>query len=135
MADTEAWQELSELYITEQDFNKAAFCLEELILHSPHNHLLHQRYADIKYTQGGLENTELARSYYCQAIKLNPKNMRALYGLYLSASTIATSQKCQSQKKKEAAKLTDWVLNEIQNQYKNVEIADINNRLGALQLN
>jgi Tfp pilus assembly protein PilF len=83
MADVEAWQELSELYIIEQDFNKAAFCLEELILHNPHNHLLHQRYADIKYTQGGLENIELARSYYCQALKLNPKNIRALYGLYL----------------------------------------------------
>lgn len=83
MADAEAWQELSELYITEQDFNKAAFCVEELILHNPHNHLLHQRFADIKYTQGGLENFELARSYYCHAIKLNPKNMRALYGIYL----------------------------------------------------
>lgn len=83
MADVEAWQELSELYITEQDFNKAAFCVEELILHNPHNHLLHQRYADIKYTQGGVENLETARSYYSQALKINPKNMRALYGLYL----------------------------------------------------
>lgn len=83
MADFEAWQELSELYITEQDFNKAAFCVEELILHNPHNHLLHQRYADIKYTQGGSENWEIARSYYCQALKLNPNNLRALYGVYL----------------------------------------------------
>lgn len=83
MADTEAWQELSELYVTEQDFSKAAFCIEELILHHPHNHLLHQRYADIRYTQGGFENMELARAYYCQALKLNPSNLRALYGLYL----------------------------------------------------
>lgn len=83
MMDIEAWQELSDLYIAENDFNKAAFCVEELILCSPHNHLLHQRYADIKYTQGGLENLELARSYYCQALKLNSKNLRALYGLYL----------------------------------------------------
>lgn len=83
MADTEAWQELSELYVNEQDFSKAAFCVEELILHHPHNHLLHQRYADIRYTQGGFENMELARAYYCQALKLNPNNLRALYGLYL----------------------------------------------------
>lgn len=33
--------------------------------------------------QGGLDNIEIARSYYSQAIKLNPKNLRALYGLYL----------------------------------------------------
>lgn len=83
MTDADAWQELSELYIVENDFNKAAFCVEELILHNPHNHLLHQRYADIKYTQGGVDNLEQARSYYSQALKMNPKNMRALYGLYL----------------------------------------------------
>lgn len=83
MADVEAWQELSELYLQEQDYAKAAFCVEELILHNPHNHLLHQRYADIKYTQGGYENFELAKMYYIQALNLNPNNLRALYGLYL----------------------------------------------------
>lgn len=83
MVDAEAWQELSELYLNEHDYNKAAFCIEELILHNPHNHLLHQRLADIKYTQGGFENLELARAYYCQAVKLNPKNLRALLGIQL----------------------------------------------------
>lgn len=83
MTDLEAWQELSELYIGEYDYGKAAFCLEELILHNPHNHLLYQRYADIKYSQGGTENLDIARIYYCQALKLNPGNIRALYGLYL----------------------------------------------------
>lgn len=83
MADTEAWQELGELYVAENDFNKAAFCVEELILHNPHNHLLHQRYADIRYTQGGFDNVETARAYYCQALKLKHSNLRALYGVYL----------------------------------------------------
>lgn len=40
------------------------------------------RYAEIRYTQGGFENLEIAKGYYCNAIKLNPKNMRALYGLF-----------------------------------------------------
>lgn len=83
MVDAEAWQELGELYLNENDYNKAAFCIEELILHNPHNHLLHQRLADIRYTQGGFENLELARAYYCQAVKLNPKNLRALLGLQM----------------------------------------------------
>ena len=43
----------------------------------------YQRYADIKYTQGGFENMELAKTYYCHTIKINPSNMRALYGLLL----------------------------------------------------
>lgn len=37
----------------------------------------------IKYTYGSTENMELARSYYAQAIKLCPNNIRALYGLFL----------------------------------------------------
>jgi hypothetical protein len=51
MSDQEAWQELCELYLLEQDFARAAFCMEELILHNPHSHLIHQRYAEIRYTQ------------------------------------------------------------------------------------
>lgn len=83
MIDTEAWQELCDLYIGEHDYSKAAFCIEELILHHPQNHLYHQRYADIRYTQGRYENLELAKAYYCQTLKLCPNNMRALYGLFL----------------------------------------------------
>lgn len=51
MADQEAWLELCDLYISQQEWNKAAFCVEELMLHSPFNHLYLQRYAEIKYTQ------------------------------------------------------------------------------------
>ena len=51
MSDTEAWMELTDLYISEQDFAKAAYCMEELLLHNPHHHLYFQKYADIKYTQ------------------------------------------------------------------------------------
>nr|CAG4650445.1 EOG090X0CGE [Sida crystallina] len=108
MADQEAWMELGDLYISQQDWNKAAFCLEELILHGPNNHLYHQRYAEIKYTQGGYENLEMARSYYSQAAKLNPNNARALYGLLLTSLHMASSPKCPSQKKKESVKLSEW---------------------------
>ncbi|XP_018325439.1 ER membrane protein complex subunit 2-like [Agrilus planipennis] len=136
MADTEAWQELSELYISEQDFNKAAFCLEELILHNPHNHLLHQRYADIRYTQGGFDNLELARAYYCQALRLNSNNIRALYGLFLSASNISVSSKCAAQKKKENSKIAEWAMTEINKKYTSVKNKNLNIEecLAALQI-
>jgi hypothetical protein len=39
------------------------------------------RYAEIRYTQGGYEHLEMAKSYYSHAVRLNPNNMRALYGL------------------------------------------------------
>lgn len=50
MSDHEAWMELADLYLAEQDYNKAAFCVEELILFNPHNHLYHQRYAEVSYS-------------------------------------------------------------------------------------
>lgn len=83
MSDQEAWQELCDMYLSEQEYNEAAFCMEELILHNPHNHLMHQRYAEIRYTQGGYGNMEIARTYFAQAYKLNPHSMRALFGFYL----------------------------------------------------
>ena len=51
MSDQEAWFEMCDLYLQEQDYAKAAFCMEELILHNPHSHLIYQRYAEIKYSQ------------------------------------------------------------------------------------
>lgn len=113
MADQEAWLELCDLYISQQEWNKAAFCVEELMLHSPFNHLYLQRYAEIKYTQGGYENLEVARSYYSQAAKLNPNNVRALYGLMLTSLHMAANSKCPSQKKKESIKLSEWASNQL----------------------
>ncbi|KAK9878919.1 hypothetical protein WA026_003743 [Henosepilachna vigintioctopunctata] len=134
MADSEAWQELSELYISENDFNKACFCIEELILHNPHNHLLHQRLADVRYTQGGFENMELARAYYCQALKLNSKNLRALYGLYLVASSLAVSSRSNPQKKKENNQLAQWSMGEINKIYSDAKLNQLEERLAAIQL-
>ena len=41
------------LFLQEQDYHKASFCCEELLLHNPHNHLYHTRNGDIRYTIGG----------------------------------------------------------------------------------
>ncbi|KAM3956286.1 ER membrane protein complex subunit 2 [Aphomia sociella] len=110
MSDVEAWQELCELYLQVQDYSRAAYCAEELILHQPHNHLMQQRLADIRYTMGGTENMELAKSYYCQALKLNPDNMRALLGLFLVTTNLLNHYKSSgnSSKRKEVWKLSQW---------------------------
>ncbi|NWR92150.1 EMC2 protein, partial [Furnarius figulus] len=81
------------LFFVFLSYAKAAFCLEELMMTNPHNHLYCQQYAEVgfrslsflqvKYTQGGLENLELSRKYFAQALKLNNRNMRALFGLYM----------------------------------------------------
>lgn len=64
-------------------YEKAAFCLEELLLSNPHHHLYHQRYAEVCYTQKTVESLEVARKHFALAAKLNPDNMRALYGFFM----------------------------------------------------
>lgn len=138
MSDQEAWHELCDLYLQEHEYSKAAFCMEELILHNPHSHLIYQRYAEIKYSQGGFDNMELAKVYFCQAAKLNPNNIRALYGILLTTNSIATSAKCPASKKKDAMKLSEWAAKQIGKQYSNKvpdeEVKNIEGLLGQLQV-
>lgn len=112
MSDQEAWHELCNLYLSESEFSKALFCMEEVLLHNPHSHLVHQRIAEIRYTMGGMENIEIAKTYYIQTLKLNPNNLRALYGLYLCYNFIANS-KVLGSKRKEAQKLAQWAMSQI----------------------
>uniref|UniRef100_A0A673W2G8 ER membrane protein complex subunit 2 n=1 Tax=Salmo trutta TaxID=8032 RepID=A0A673W2G8_SALTR len=98
-------------------YGKAAFCLEELMMTNPHNHLYCEQYAEVKYTQGGLENLELSRKYFAQALKLNNRNMRALFGLYMSASHIAASPKVNATVKKANVKYATWATNQINRAY------------------
>ncbi|XP_038051353.1 ER membrane protein complex subunit 2-like [Patiria miniata] len=121
MADHEAWLELSELYIQEQHYSKAAFCLEELIMSNPHNHLFHQKYAEIRYTQGGTESMEIARKYFAQAVKLNSNNIRALYGLFLAATHLASSQKGTAKSKKDNIRYAAWASQQLQHRYRLAE--------------
>jgi len=118
MTDYEAWNELCDLYLSQHDYSNAAFCLEELIMSNPHNHLFHQKYAEIRYTQGGNENMELARTYFAQAVKLNPNNLRALYGLFLSASNLASSSGKGAKDKQTNMKYTTWAAEQVQARYK-----------------
>ena len=79
-ADAEGWQEQAHLYIAAGRLDMAAFCLEELLLLRSENYVHHLEYAELLYTQG---DVDVARSYFAQAVELNPACLRALYGLYL----------------------------------------------------
>lgn len=119
MADQEAWMELGDLYVKEMDYKKAAFCIEELIMSNPFNHLYHQRYAEVLYTIGGQENLETARRYFAQAVKLsNNTNIRALYGLFLTSSSASTSK--GDAKTRNSKQHATWAAKMISLKYKNV---------------
>lgn len=139
MNDSEGWLELADLYILEQEYAKAAFCFEELILTNPHNHLYHERYAEIQYTINTTESLELARAYFSQALKLNPTNMRALFGIYLTANNLASQPKAAAPKKKENQRVAAWALSQINKSYEEYEksnlVAPLDALLANLQLN
>lgn len=117
MSDQEAWMELANLYIDMQEYHKAAFCLEELILTHPHNHLYHQRYAEIHYTIGTSESIELSRKYFAQALKLDPNNIRALYGLFLCSSNQHGAMKSNLKSKRNSTRYSNWAAQEIVEKY------------------
>jgi len=132
-SDLEAWQELCDLYIMEQDYQKAVFCSEEVVLHHPHNHLYHQKVADIRYTIGGFEQLELAKQYYSQAVKLSPSNMRALYGLLITSTQLAANQKCSQPKRKEFAKVAFWTSKQISARYNSVGAEEKGSQLPVIE--
>jgi len=85
MADIDAWGELADLYLYMRDYQNASFCIEELILTEPDNFHFHVKYAEIKFTMGGLENLNLAKHHYAHSIELNTNNnFRGFYGLCLT---------------------------------------------------
>ena len=49
MTDFDGWMELCDMYLQLQQYEKAAFCVEELIMSNPHNHLYHQKFAEVVY--------------------------------------------------------------------------------------
>ncbi|XP_077990305.1 ER membrane protein complex subunit 2-like [Glandiceps talaboti] len=130
MTDHEAWMELADLYIYEQEYNRAGYCLEELILSNPHNHLYHQRYAEIKYTQGDMHT---ACKYFSQAAKCNENNMRALYGLFMAANNVATHKSSSPKVKKDNMKYAAWAARQISEKYQVVEMRDHDQQIAALE--
>ncbi|XP_041469155.1 ER membrane protein complex subunit 2-like [Lytechinus variegatus] len=133
MSDHEAWMELADLYISEQNYSKASFCFEELIISNPHNHLYHQKYAEIQYTQGGTECMEIARKYFAHAVKLNGNNMRALYGMFMAATNIASSPKASGKVKKDNMKYAAWAAQQIAYKYKVAQGKDTGSNMQHLE--
>jgi len=76
--DIDAWLQLADLYLLDNQCQQAAYCIEEVILIDPSNHLYYLRYADIQCCLG---KYQMASKYYCKALDLCNDNVRALYGI------------------------------------------------------
>eukprot|EP00123_Amoebidium_parasiticum_P008097 comp18576_c0_seq1/m.20075 comp18576_c0_seq1/g.20075 ORF comp18576_c0_seq1/g.20075 comp18576_c0_seq1/m.20075 type:complete len:272 (-) comp18576_c0_seq1:41-856(-) len=81
MTDSEAWAELAMLYLRDGRYGPAGFCVEELILANPTTDAYFVLYGEIMYAQ---KRFDMARKYYGKAAELNKKNLKALYGVFMS---------------------------------------------------
>merc|ERR1711981_1048243 len=104
--DDDSWACLADLYIDQGQYEKAAFCLEELVRKTPYTSHYHIRLAEIYYTwacldqgtqsQGQiLENYNSAKFHYAHAVRLTMKstqgaNMRALFGWMQASKALNT---------------------------------------------
>ncbi|KAF9987910.1 ER membrane complex subunit 2 [Modicella reniformis] len=83
--DFEGWLHLADLYLEELMYSQAAFCMEEVIMLQPQNHIFHLKYAEILYAQ---ENIGLALKQFCRVVELCKDHVRGLYGIKLCASRL-----------------------------------------------
>lgn len=76
--DTESWAELSDLYISQDMYSQATFCLEELLLLQPNSYFVHAQYAEILWRLGR-EGTAL--KYWCRSVELGGDFFRGWFGV------------------------------------------------------
>eukprot|EP01084_Bolivina_argentea_P009404 17560_1 len=97
--DKEAWIQLATLYMSASQYQKAAFCFEELVLLSPSDPYKHCRLAEAYYTLGKADGLMRARKHFSKSLELSKGYPRALYGLSASCASLATSSDRDCQKK------------------------------------
>ncbi|KAG9062008.1 ER membrane complex subunit 2 [Linnemannia hyalina] len=83
--DFEGWLQLADLYLDELMYAQAAFCMEEVLMLQPQNHIFHLKYAEILYTQ---DNFQLALKQFCRVVELCRDHVRGLYGIKMCASRL-----------------------------------------------
>ena len=118
MDDPEAWNELGNCYCDICNYEKAAYCFEELLLHNPFNYMTMLKIADIKTSLGGVESCKSALNFYCQAYMIQ-KTPRALWGMANCLSTIFKTEKKLDEKMQSLVKIVKRELPEL---YKNSQV-------------
>lgn len=92
--DHEAWKELADIYLEQQQLEHAKKALEEAVMLQPVNYVTHLKLADVLYS---LDDVNLARKYYAQSLELNREsNPRAAVGMVLCTTAINAKTKGKS---------------------------------------
>ena len=92
MNDPDAYNELAQIYLMVNEYDKAIFCLEELLLHSPNDYKVLNKIGDIYCSKNNVNDAKLALKFYSRSIVIQP-TPRAFFGIQNCASIISLKEK------------------------------------------
>ena len=87
MNDPDAYNELSYVYLMVNEYDKTAFCLEELLLHNPNDYKILNKLGDIYTSKNNPEDAKSALKFYSRSILIQP-TPRAYFGIQNCANII-----------------------------------------------
>ena len=120
MNDPEAYNELSQVYLMVNEYDKAIFCLEELLLHTPNDYKVLNKIGDIYCSKNNLADAKTAIKFYSRSILINP-TPRAFFGIQNCCSIIVKKEKKLDES---TQKLLDISKNELKKLYDNTNFKD-----------
>ena len=120
MNDPDAYNELAQIYLMANEYDKAIFCLEELLLHSPDDYKIMNKLGDIYCSKNNSADAKIAIKYYSQSVLINP-TPRAFFGIQNSANINNQKEKKLDDKVK---KLVDISKNELTKLYGETSFKD-----------
>lgn len=101
MDDIEIWNELADIYISTLNYNKAIFCLEEILLHYPNDYITCIKIGDILSSFSNTDSSSNALKYYSRSIMINP-TPRAFWGIVNVINTFLKYKKPLSETMKKS---------------------------------
>ena len=128
MNDPDAYNELAQIYLMVNEYDKAIFCLEELLLHSPNDYKILNKIGDIYCSKNNSADAKMALKYYSRSIIINP-TPRAFFGIENCASIIIQKEKKLDEKTKKLVELSKNELKKLygDSNFKNFDVNKIFN--------
>ena len=113
MNDPDAYNELAQVYLMVNEYDKAIFCLEELLLHNPNDYKILNKIGDIYCSKNNPADAKMAIQFYSRSIIINPVP-RAFFGIQNCSYIIIQKEKKLDEKIK---KLVSMSKNELTKLY------------------
>ena len=128
MNDPDAYNELAQVYLMVNEYDKAAFCLEELLLYSPNNYKVLNKLGDIYASKNNAEDAKMGIKFYSRSILIQP-TPRAFFGIQNCASIIIKKEKRLDDKTKNLVEISKKELTKLyaDTEFKNFDVNKIFN--------